>query len=65
MSSGKISAYQRLMLRIASILPERVRGAFLHPAGMLLSKNSKKIFPKKKIISYLRSDYGIFLGTDI
>ncbi|EFN71627.1 Brain protein 44 [Camponotus floridanus] len=31
--SGKISAYQRLMLRIASILPERFRAVFLHPAG--------------------------------
>ncbi|XP_020286052.1 mitochondrial pyruvate carrier 2-like [Pseudomyrmex gracilis] len=27
------SAYQRLMLKIASALPERFRAAFLHPAG--------------------------------
>lgn len=31
------SAYQRLMLRIASALPERFRSTFLHPAGMILS----------------------------
>ncbi|XP_029158844.1 mitochondrial pyruvate carrier 2-like [Nylanderia fulva] len=31
--TGKISAYQRLMLKIASILPEKLRVAFLHPVG--------------------------------
>ncbi|XP_011879836.1 PREDICTED: mitochondrial pyruvate carrier 2-like [Vollenhovia emeryi] len=30
---GKISTYQRLMLKIASALPGRFRTAFLHPAG--------------------------------
>ncbi|RLU21707.1 hypothetical protein DMN91_006083 [Ooceraea biroi] len=29
----KTSAYQRLVLKTASILPERFRAAFLHPAG--------------------------------
>lgn len=67
---GKISAYQRLMLRIASVLPEKFRAAFLHPAGTTLSKNlnfpKKKIFRKeKKIVSYLRTNYCIFLGTDV
>lgn len=33
---GKISTYQKLMLKIASVLPERFRTAFLHPAGMVL-----------------------------
>lgn len=64
---GKISAYQRLMLRIASILPERFRSAFLHPAGML-SKNSnfpKKIFREKKYFIFYRPNYGILLGTDV
>lgn len=58
--SGKISAYQRLMLRIASILPERFRAVFLHPAGML-SKNSnffKKIFHEKNyFVSQARLRY--------
>ncbi|XP_012054822.1 PREDICTED: mitochondrial pyruvate carrier 2-like [Atta cephalotes] len=27
------SAYKRLMLKIASVLPEKFRAAFLHPAG--------------------------------
>lgn len=55
---GKISAYQRLMLRLASILPERLRAAFLHPAGMTLSKSSN--FPKKKIASeFIRKIYFI------
>jgi len=31
---GKISTYQKLMLKIASVLPHRFRAAFLHPAGM-------------------------------
>lgn len=44
---GKISAYQRLMLRIASVLPEKFRATFLHPAGTTVSKHLN--FPKKKI----------------
>ncbi|XP_076638898.1 mitochondrial pyruvate carrier 2 [Colletes latitarsis] len=32
-SPKETSAYQRLMLRIASILPKRFRPIFLHPAG--------------------------------
>jgi len=31
--TGKISAYQRLMLKIASMLPEKLHAVFLHPAG--------------------------------
>ncbi|XP_012235924.2 mitochondrial pyruvate carrier 2-like [Linepithema humile] len=31
--TGKISTYQRLMLKIASTLPEKFRAVFLHPAG--------------------------------
>ncbi|XP_036144589.1 mitochondrial pyruvate carrier 2-like isoform X2 [Monomorium pharaonis] len=30
---ASLSAYRRLMLKIASVLPERFRAAFLHPAG--------------------------------
>lgn len=33
----KASAYHKLMLKIASFLPERFRFTFLHPAGMILS----------------------------
>lgn len=34
---GKVSAYQKLMLKIGSVLPDRFRTVFLHPAGMVLS----------------------------
>ncbi|KAL0117435.1 hypothetical protein PUN28_010342 [Cardiocondyla obscurior] len=30
---GKVSTYQKLMLKIASVLPEKFRAAFLHPVG--------------------------------
>lgn len=72
--TGKISAYQNLMLKIASMLPEKMRTVFLHPAGKRPSNLNffkKKIIFKfveeheKKVVPYrfLRSDHCIFLGT--
>jgi len=40
------SAYKRLMLKIASVLPEKFRAVFLHPAGMACSI---KFFLRKRL----------------
>ncbi|XP_036144588.1 mitochondrial pyruvate carrier 2-like isoform X1 [Monomorium pharaonis] len=52
---ASLSAYRRLMLKIASVLPERFRAAFLHPAGKILP--NKNLFEKKKFVSKFIEQY--------
>lgn len=37
-----MSNYQKVVTKIAALLPQKLQGAFLHPAGIVKIKNIKK-----------------------